>query len=94
MNSDPAVEAAERAWVTRYTNHTHTAADSAQDNGVGQLAIDVAREALKPIRELLDQLAEDTVPPCEFGNRHELYVKAISALSPLVYTTEELEAGP
>lgn len=56
--------------------------------------LDSAREALKPIRELLDQLAEDTVPPCEFGNRHELYVKAISALSPLVYTAEELEAGP
>lgn len=55
--------------------------------------LDSAREALKPIRELLDQLADDTVPPCHPGKRFELFEKAISALSPLVYTTEELEEG-
>ena len=56
--------------------------------------LDSAREALAPIRAILDKLAEDTVPPCDFEKRYDLYVKAISDLSPLVYTTEELELGP
>jgi hypothetical protein len=56
--------------------------------------LDSAREALAPIRDVLDKLAEDTVPPCDIVTRYVLFEKAISDLSPLVYATEELELGP
>lgn len=51
------------------------------------------REALAPIRAVLDKLAEDTVPPCDFATQVELFAKAINDLSPLVYSTEELANG-
>lgn len=56
--------------------------------------LDSAREALAPIRAVLDKLAEDTTPPCDLGTEFELYREAISALSPLCYTSEELRMGP
>lgn len=78
--SDPAVEAAQRAfWVP---GESHEIA-----------AVAAAREALKPIRDLLDKLALDTYPPCDLGTRIDLFQQAISDLSPLVYTTEELANG-
>lgn len=80
--SDPAYEAAERA--------------SEQFETGGQIslqAIAAARLALAPIRVVLDQLADDTVPPIHPGKLFELYEKAISDLSPLVYTSEELSHG-
>lgn len=43
--SDPAIEAAQRAWDSPYW-HTYTACSE------GSLAVAAAREALKPIREL------------------------------------------
>ena len=55
--------------------------------------LDSAREALAPIRAVLDKLAEDTVPPCYFATQVELFAKAINDLSPLVYSTEELANG-
>lgn len=91
--TDPAIEAANRAWMDRYSGVT-TVTESALAGGVGDLAIGAAREALKPIRDLLDKLALDTYPPCDLGTRIDLFQQAISDLSPLVYTSEELKAGP
>lgn len=78
--TDPAAEAAQRAfWVP---GESHEIA-----------AVAAAREVLKPIRAVLDKLAEDTVPPCDFATQVELFEKAINDLSPLVYSTEELANG-
>lgn len=52
--SDPAVEAAARAYGEERGRQ--------QREGVG-----AAREALKPIRDELDTLAYVTKPPCDFG---------------------------
>ena len=75
--ADPAVEAAQRALM----------ADGPPRNAL----VSAAREALKPIRRVLDKLAEDTEPPCDYALQIELFERAISDLSPLVYTSEELD---
>ncbi|MDJ0006496.1 hypothetical protein [Gordonia alkanivorans] len=49
--SDPAVQAASRAWLDRYDDRTVNVEESAHYNGVGALAIKAAREALAPLRE-------------------------------------------
>lgn len=51
--TDPAIEAAQRAWRDRY-GRTHVL-ESDQDNGVGTLVLHAAREALKPVKEFLDR---------------------------------------
>ena len=50
VSSDPAVEAAARAWHDRYGDRLVGVEESAAHNGVGELTIAAAREALKPLR--------------------------------------------
>lgn len=50
--TDPAVEAAEKAWHDRYRERMVPAEKSAEYGGLGALPIAAAREALKPVREL------------------------------------------
>lgn len=50
--TDPAVEAAEKAWHDRYRERMAPAEKSAEHGGLGALPIAAAREALKPVREL------------------------------------------
>lgn len=49
--SDPAVEAADRAWANRYRNlGPESRAASAAHDGLGGFILDAAREALRPLR--------------------------------------------
>jgi hypothetical protein len=50
--SNPAVEAAQRAWAERYPNGSVSLAVSAHEDGLGAFVVAASREALKPIREL------------------------------------------
>ncbi|MDJ0010126.1 hypothetical protein [Gordonia alkanivorans] len=87
MTADPAIAAAQRAWAAAEQPFIPTMS-------LEQAAIAAAREALAPIKARLDQLAEETLPLVESGNwvdYHEAFSRAINDLSPLVYTTEELE---
>lgn len=85
--SDPAIEAAQRAMNTMVAA---CGDPGAMGPVLNDLSRDAAREALKPVRAVLDKLADDTVPPCDFVKRVELFERAISDLSPVVYTSEEL----
>lgn len=49
---DPAVDAAQRAWDQRYPGGSVSLAASAYNDGLGTLALNVAREALKPLRQI------------------------------------------
>lgn len=74
--TDPAIEAANRAIDTFLADE--------HDN----IPIEAAREALKPIRKLYEELAVlafDSRDPERQGERYVL-----SRLAPLIYTTEEL----
>lgn len=92
--SDPAAEAAHRQLVNQFGIWEK---DRTYPNGEPYYMVrtrtEAAREALKPIRAVLDKLAEDTIPPCDFATQVELFAKAINDLSPLVYSTEELANG-
>lgn len=78
--SDPAIEAAQRAWDTtaelttdlQYTVNPYAVAKAA------------AREALRPIRELYEEQSGDS------DESAELWV-FLNKLAPLIFTTEELE---
>lgn len=52
VSSDPAVEAAARAWHDRYGDRLVGVKESAAHNGVGELTIAAARAALAPLRKL------------------------------------------
>lgn len=81
MPDDPAVAAAQRAMPMFSSAAPHRS------------MIDAAREALAPIRDRLDQLAEETRTLSGLGNwvdYHESFARAISDLSPLVYRKDEL----
>lgn len=71
--SDPAVEAAQRSiMASGVWSETHLA---------DRIALDSAREALKPIRELVEN----------WDVCHEAQEMALlAALKPLIYATEEL----
>lgn len=86
MPSDPAVIAAKRAW-----DDTIVRGGRGPNENPWLQSIAAASEALKPIRTVLDKLAADTEPPCGLATRIQLFEKAISDLSPLVFATEELE---
>lgn len=79
--TNPAVEAAQRAIG-------HVSPDEFT-NEVGDTALASAREALKPIQKLHEQLtreADDEHGGCESGMRYVL-----RELAPLIFTSEELE---
>lgn len=57
--SDPAIEAAQRAWAERYPHGSVILAASAYADGLGTLAIAVAREAHKEIRKLHRPMTND-----------------------------------
>lgn len=81
--TDPAVVAAQRAAQSGpYAGCCKAYANAA------------AREALKPIREVLDKLAADTEPPCNYATQIELFEKAISDISGLAFATEEQSDDP
>lgn len=81
--SDPAIEAARREVRRRYENGREVTEFEAQ------AMIDAAREALAPIREVIDGLEVDLA-----NAPHEswpaIVVEALGRLEPLIYTTEEL----
>lgn len=78
--TDPAVEAARRACEPMGVSHLV---------GPGRHALRGAREALAPIREVIDCLEVDLA-----NAPHEswpaIVVEALGRLEPLIYTTEEL----
>ena len=75
--SDPAVEAAQRA-----VNGPHGVA-AVRDSHAADLAITAAREALAPIREVIERWAAETNLSPE---AHTL----LDEIRPLVYPSEEL----
>ncbi|CPR34345.1 Uncharacterised protein [Mycobacteroides abscessus subsp. abscessus] len=91
MTTDPVVRAAQRAWDAK--DPLDGIAYVPGDHGIWtpEAMEAAACEALKPIRAVLDKLAADTEPPCGPATRIQLFEKAISDLSLLVFRTEELE---
>lgn len=80
--TDPAVEAARKAW--NGTGVYRTIAENA------------AREALRPIREEWAELSEAATNLSEYGSYLESAKAAgmrevLAVLAPLIYPTEELE---
>ena len=105
MSTDPAVEAAKRAWMERYGEEQlprfFDKVDDVED--VAQFVTAAARETLKPIREKLAEIkgyysqVEDRMLAAENPaetSRHANEMAGIrfvyDALLPLVYTSEEL----
>lgn len=80
--SDPAVEAARRAWDKSNTSGLRKSWDQLEGNTFTQMQIDAANEALAPIRKLHRPAPSDDLCivccywPC--------------ATARLIYTTEEL----
>ncbi|SII79532.1 Uncharacterised protein [Mycobacteroides abscessus subsp. abscessus] len=77
--TDPAVAAARRAWEGW---------DWSDDQSISVLVDSAAREALKPIAELLAELFIEQ--PGDVSIAPELW-EFLARLTPLVFTTEELE---
>lgn len=83
--TDPAVEAAQRAWIEIVHND---AAFDLNDFECQEL-VNAARETLKPIREqweLLEAAAVHEDAEVQFGMN-----AVLGALESLIFTTEELE---
>ncbi len=76
--SDPAVEAARRAGRV----------DPGWPKKV--IAEEAAREALRPIRDELNRLAEATEPPCSFETWAKEFGAAIDRISVYCFSPEEL----
>ena len=81
--SDPAIEAARRAWAVR----------GDESGEVTRLSVDAAREALAPIRDLHRPfVTNDPRSPHDVVCNHCLGPKVWPcATARLAYTTEELE---
>ena len=97
--SDPAIEAAQRAWAERYGENllSRFFEDCDDEENVAAFVTAAAREALKPIREKCSELREfanslDGVGMSETvigaGIRH-----ALDSIAELIYTSEEIEHG-
>ncbi|MDL9938707.1 hypothetical protein QSJ18_18325 [Gordonia sp. ABSL1-1] len=93
--SDPAREAARRAWAVGGADHDFEHATEAD------LMIDAAREALAPIRDLHKPVTEDgwaDEPSCRtcahetWTSRDLSYQPWPCATARLIYSAEELEA--
>ncbi|WP_457062753.1 hypothetical protein [Mycobacteroides abscessus] len=87
--TDPAVEAAQRAWIERYGDLRRFDELCDGDTDIAAFVIASAREALKPIRdkwaELLMPYATRLVDPEATGA-----IKVLEAFAPLIFTTEEI----
>lgn len=73
--SDPAIEAAQRAWGDRRGSKT-----------AWKVGIAAAREALKPIREWFETAMAEAIAEDLFEQ-----MDLLDSLAPLIFTTEELE---
>lgn len=83
--SDPAVEAAQRAWES-----TSSQDDMGWTLNPYATAKSAAREALAPIREVLVQLGEDIDNTTTVSTAFQHMVRAINTIEKHVFTTEEL----
>lgn len=93
MTADPAIAAAQRAWVERYDDRMVTVEDSARHDGVGSLAIAAAREALAPLRKLHENWSAvwETPPRWdEDGNAHHAVTLLLQELAQHLYPKDEL----
>lgn len=96
VSSDPAVEAAARAWHDRYGDRLVGVEESAAHNGVGELTIAAARAALAPLRKLHRKRRAGGETYCLecchiIGSGYELtYQSWPCATAKLVYPAEEL----
>lgn len=79
MSDDPAVEAAYRALPY----------EREADEITADIAVNAAREALRPIRELHKRLSA-TAPLEDAEVEHGMHM-VLDALAPLIHTTEELQ---
>lgn len=105
MVSNPAVEAAQKAWLARYhgSQMEISVEQSAGNGGVGALAVDAAREALKPIKdqmvvakarysELQDLMlaGATSAETSRYANEMAGIHYLYRLIAPLVYSSEEL----
>lgn len=91
--SDPAVEAAQRAWTARYGWDQLPRFDEKcdEDEDIAAFVTAAAREMAKPIRELHAAMKSDQPgirPTSEFAEGMRF---ALDEVAPLIFTSEELE---
>ncbi|WP_078278562.1 hypothetical protein [Mycobacteroides franklinii] len=84
--SDPAIEAAQRAWRQRHGLGGFNPSSGHDGLGAGYVA--AAREALKPIREKIRELQTDIPTDNPMFGEGVDYV--IAELAPFIYSSEEL----
>ncbi|USH45576.1 hypothetical protein SEA_PHABULOSO_81 [Gordonia phage Phabuloso] len=97
MSGDPAIAAAQRAWDARYVGRLVSVVESAAHDGLGALAIAAAREALAPLREVVEQARTCTpYDTRDIGEAvlYDSFTDFLDELSALLYSSEELGDNP
>ena len=89
LMTDPAVEAAQRAWYARY-HASHNFYTSLTHGGIADGFTHAAREALKLVREAYTRW-ESAFGDGQRGDTAEIVQVLLEELAPLIYTSEELE---
>lgn len=91
-SDDPAVDAAQRAWAVHYDRDSFQM--SAEGNGFASRMTAAAREALAPIRELIEKWTEPTTPGAFSNGNPDADTHTarafIDELCELVYRKDEL----
>lgn len=90
---DPSIEAAQRAWAERYPYSSTGLTESVLEDGIGAFVVASARAALKPIRELAEELRATHLHQVVSDEARERYLGVeyvLGKLVPLIYSSEEL----